>query len=58
MKYTRMNQILTENQELMNETIRMKSYINEKRDTESRMHTEYVGEIEALRRKLNYERDS
>ena len=42
----------------MNETIRMKSYINEKRDTESRMHTEYVGEIEALRRKLNYERDS
>jgi hypothetical protein len=32
MKYTRMNEILTENQELINETIRLKGLISERKD--------------------------
>ena len=42
MKYTRMTEILTENQELINETLRLKAIVSEKKDNENRLHNEFV----------------
>lgn len=39
MKYTRMTEILTQNQELINETLRLKAIISEKKEMQQRLNT-------------------
>ena len=58
MKYTRMTEILTENQELINETLRLKAILSDKKDNQSRTHTEFATQLDVLRKKLTYEKDS
>lgn len=58
MKYTRMSELLTENKQLLDETIRLKGIIAEFKENENINYNEFVNEIENLRRKLAQEKDS
>ena len=42
MKNTRMNELQTENQELLEETLRLKGVITDKKESEKIMFVEYI----------------
>lgn len=56
MKFTRLNELLTENNELIDETKRLKMQILEARSYTDQFNTDYSNRIESLKRELQQER--
>lgn len=57
MKFTRLNELITENNELIDETKRLKMQVLEARSYTDQFNSDYSNRIDILKKELQQERD-